>query len=91
MVQKDAFTAPQIRKQRIMLKLIKSFVFTNSERENIGFSDPLKIRLVPNENVIQLRRNAAGEFPTEADQQRERECLFRLIEKLVKWENINNE
>ena len=31
------------------------------------------------------------EFPTEEDQQRERERLFELIEELVKWENINNE
>jgi len=30
------------------------------------------------------------EFPTEADQERERQRLFRLIEELVKWENINN-
>ena len=31
------------------------------------------------------------EFPTEDDQQRERERLFDLIEELVKWENVNNE
>ena len=31
------------------------------------------------------------EFPTEEEQQRERERLFRLIEELVKWENTNNE
>ena len=31
------------------------------------------------------------EFPTEEDQQEERERLFDLIEELVKWENINNE
>ena len=30
-------------------------------------------------------------FPTEDDQQRERERLFRIIEELVKWENTNNE
>ena len=30
------------------------------------------------------------EFPTEADQDRERQRLFRLIEDLVKWENSNN-
>src|SRR6476469_4728502 len=30
-------------------------------------------------------------FPTEEDQQRERERLFRIIEELVKWENSNNE
>jgi putative DNA methylase len=30
------------------------------------------------------------EFPTEADQDRERQRLFRLIEELVKWENSNN-
>ena len=30
------------------------------------------------------------EFPTEEDQQRERERLFKLMEKLVKWENIND-
>jgi len=30
-------------------------------------------------------------FPTEEDQQRERERLFRIIEELVKWENTNNE
>ena len=31
------------------------------------------------------------EFPTEADQQQERERLFELIEELVKWENVNND
>ena len=31
------------------------------------------------------------EFPTEADQERERERLFDLIRELVKWENIDNE
>ncbi|GIV75826.1 MAG: hypothetical protein KatS3mg050_0220 [Litorilinea sp.] len=30
-------------------------------------------------------------FPTEEAQSRERQRLFRLIEELVKWENINNE
>jgi putative DNA methylase len=31
------------------------------------------------------------EFPTEADQEAERQRLFRIIEHLVKWENNNNE
>lgn len=31
------------------------------------------------------------EFPTEEDQQQERERLFKLIEQLVQWENSNNE
>jgi putative DNA methylase len=30
-------------------------------------------------------------FPTEADQERERQRLFALIEELIKWENSNNE
>lgn len=30
------------------------------------------------------------EFPTEADQDRERQRLFRVLEELVKWENSNN-
>ena len=30
-------------------------------------------------------------FPTEADREKERERLFRLIEELVKWENTTNE
>lgn len=30
-------------------------------------------------------------FPTEEDQERERQRLFRLIEELVKWENTTNE
>ncbi len=30
-------------------------------------------------------------FPTEADQEKERQRLFRLIEELVKWENTTNE
>jgi putative DNA methylase len=30
------------------------------------------------------------EFPTEEDQERERQRLFRIIEELVKWENTNN-
>lgn len=32
-----------------------------------------------------------AEFPTEEVQRRERERLFRIIEKLVKWENVNDE
>ena len=35
--------------------------------------------------------NHPEKFPSEADQQRERERLFRLIEELVKWENTNDE
>ena len=31
------------------------------------------------------------EFPTETDQERERDRLFEIIRELVKWENINNE
>ena len=31
------------------------------------------------------------QFPTEEAQDRERQRLFRLIEELVKWENVNNE
>ena len=31
------------------------------------------------------------EFPTEEEQQKERQRLFRIIEELVKWENSNNE
>src|SRR5438132_2763539 len=30
------------------------------------------------------------EFPTEAEQDAERQRLFRLIEQLVQWENSNN-
>ena len=30
-------------------------------------------------------------FPTEQDQKKERERLFKIIEEFVKWENINNE
>src|SRR5262244_2294585 len=30
-------------------------------------------------------------FPTEEAQERERQRLFRIIEKLVKWENSGNE
>ena len=30
-------------------------------------------------------------FPSEADQQRERERMFRLIEEMVRWENTTNE
>ncbi len=30
-------------------------------------------------------------FPSEADQEKERQSLFRLIEELVKWENTTNE
>ncbi len=32
-----------------------------------------------------------GEFPTEQDQEKERQRLFWIISDLVKWENINNE
>ncbi|MBX7223404.1 MAG: DUF1156 domain-containing protein [Blastocatellia bacterium] len=32
-----------------------------------------------------------AEFPTEESQEKERQRLFRIIEDLVKWENINNE
>ena len=31
------------------------------------------------------------EFPTEAEQERERERLFKIITDMVKWENINDE
>ena len=31
------------------------------------------------------------EFPTEEEQERERQRLFRIIEELVKWENSTNE
>src|ERR671926_423514 len=31
------------------------------------------------------------QFPTEEDQERERQRLFRIVEELVKWENSNNE
>src|SRR5437660_11600892 len=31
------------------------------------------------------------EFPTDEDQERERQRLFRIIEELVKWETANNE
>ncbi|NLG79150.1 MAG: DUF1156 domain-containing protein [Firmicutes bacterium] len=31
------------------------------------------------------------EFPTDDAQRRERERLFRIIERLVKWENVNDE
>jgi putative DNA methylase len=31
------------------------------------------------------------QFPTEEDQERERQRLFRIIEDRVKWENSNNE
>jgi len=31
------------------------------------------------------------QFPTEADQDRERQRLFRMIEELVKWDNSNNQ
>ena len=31
------------------------------------------------------------EFPTEADQERERQRLFRIVEELVKWESTTNE
>ncbi|MBW2049978.1 MAG: DUF1156 domain-containing protein, partial [Deltaproteobacteria bacterium] len=30
-------------------------------------------------------------FPTEKDQRRERERLFRIIREMVRWENINNQ
>jgi len=32
-----------------------------------------------------------AKFPTEDAQKKERERLFKIIEELVKWENINNE
>src|SRR3954454_14228239 len=32
----------------------------------------------------------ADQFPTEADQDQERQRLFRLIEELVKWDNASN-
>lgn len=31
------------------------------------------------------------QFPTEEDQKKERERLFGILERLVKWENLNNE
>jgi putative DNA methylase len=35
--------------------------------------------------------SAPEEFPTEEDQNRERQRLFRIIEQLVQWENTSNE
>ena len=42
-------------------------------------------------SIVDDPSSRLDEFPTEEDQQRERERLFELIEELVKWENINNE
>ena len=33
----------------------------------------------------------ANEFPTKLEQNRERKRLFRIIEKIIKWENTDNE
>jgi putative DNA methylase len=30
-------------------------------------------------------------FPTEEEQEKERDRLFQIIEELVKWENVNNQ
>jgi putative DNA methylase len=42
-------------------------------------------------SVVDDPSSRPEEFPTEEDQERERQRLFRIIEELVKWENTTNE
>ena len=42
-------------------------------------------------SIVDDPSSRPDEFPTEEDQERERQRLFRIIEELVKWENSNNE
>jgi len=42
-------------------------------------------------SIIDDPSSQPDEFPTEEDQERERQRLFALIEELVKWENTSNE
>src|SRR5947207_15531624 len=42
-------------------------------------------------SIVDDPSSRPDEFPTEQDQERERQRLFRIIEALVRWENSNNE
>ena len=42
-------------------------------------------------SIIDDPSSQPEKFPSEEDQTRERERLFKIIEELVKWENTNNE
>ena len=42
-------------------------------------------------SIVDDPSSRPDEFPTEADQERERQRLFRIIEELVRWENSNNQ
>jgi putative DNA methylase len=42
-------------------------------------------------SIVDDPSSRPDEFPTEEDQELERQRLFRIIEELVKWENSNNE
>jgi len=42
-------------------------------------------------SIVDDPSSRPDEFPTEEDQERERQRLFRIIEELVKWENTSNE
>ena len=42
-------------------------------------------------SIVDDPSSRPDEFPTEEDQEKERQRLFRVIEELVKWENTENE
>ena len=42
-------------------------------------------------SIVDDPSSLPDDYPTEEDQERERQRLFRLIEELIKWENSNNE
>src|SRR5881392_2224626 len=41
-------------------------------------------------SIVDDPSSRPDEFPAEADQERERQRLFRIIEELVKWDNSSN-
>lgn len=47
--------------------LIKDFEFIEENRSQLVFSDPRLIRLDPKRNVVELKRDEFGKFPTAAD------------------------
>src|SRR4051812_20162521 len=96
--------APTYRKKLIEVALPLEAINVASAREKSirhGHPSPLHLwwarrplaacRAVLFSSLIDDPSEHPEQFPTEADQDGERQRLFRLIEQLVLWENSNNE
>src|SRR5437016_1936410 len=94
---------PEYRKKLIEVALPLDAINTASAREkSIRHGHPSTLHLwwarrplaacraVLFASLVDDPSSRPDEFPTEGEQDRERQRLFRLIEELVKWENSNN-